>query len=79
MQPEVAQQMADVLGVQCNFETPCAWTWNEDYTDSFQTVTGANLTASNRTGMMPGPVADMHNDANGSYENEMGATHHRHI
>lgn len=64
-QPEVAQQMEDVLGVQCNFETACAWTWNEDVVDGFQTVTGANLTASNRTGMMPGPAADMHSDANG--------------
>lgn len=57
--------MEDVLGVTCNFETKCAWEWDEIVVDGFQVVTGANLTESNRTGMMPGPSADMKNDANG--------------
>lgn len=59
--------MEDVLGVTCNFETKCAWEWDEVVVDGFQVVTGANLTESNRTGMMPGPSADMKNDANGHF------------
>lgn len=58
--------MEDVLGVKCNFETACAWMWDESVLDGFQTVTGANLTESNRTGIMPGPPADSRNDANGN-------------
>ena len=57
--------MEDVLGVKCTFEIQCAWTWNESYVDGFQVVTGANLTNSNRTGMMPGPSADSENNAFG--------------
>lgn len=57
--------MEDVLGVKCNFETDCAWTWDESVLDGFTVVTGANLTDSNRTGIMPGPGADPNNDANG--------------
>lgn len=57
--------MEDVLGVKCNFETDCAWTWDENVLDGFTVVTGANLTDSNRTGIMPGPGADPNNDANG--------------
>lgn len=41
--------------------------WDETVPDAFQVVTGANLTESNRTGMMPGPAADSRNDANGKY------------
>ncbi|XP_038108523.1 ALK tyrosine kinase receptor [Culex quinquefasciatus] len=55
------------LGVGCNFETECAWTWKHDDPQSFQVVTGANLTESNRTGMMPGPKADVLGDANGHF------------
>ncbi|KAG4074940.1 hypothetical protein HA402_009365, partial [Bradysia odoriphaga] len=60
-------QMEDVLGVKCNFETDCAWTWDENVLDGFTVVTGANLTDSNRTGIMPGPGADPNNDANGHF------------
>lgn len=59
--------MEDVLGVKCNFEIACAWTWDDKYLDGFQVVTGANLTESNRTGMMPGPAADSKSDANGKH------------
>lgn len=62
-----SDSMEDVLGVKCNFETNCAWMWDEVVIDGFQTVTGANLTESNRTGMMPGPAADRRHDANGNY------------
>lgn len=54
-----------MLGVKCNFETECAWTWNKTVTDTFHVVTGGNLTESNLTGMMPGPAADAKDDANG--------------
>lgn len=60
--------MEDVLGVKCNFENDCAWTWDENVLDGFTVVTGANLTDSNRTGIMPGPGADPTNDANGLCE-----------
>lgn len=55
----------DSLGVKCNFETECAWTWNKTMSDSFHVVTGGNLTQSNLTGMMPGPATDAQEDANG--------------
>lgn len=57
----------DVLGVTCDFETKCMWTWNETITDGFQVVSGINLTESNRTGMMPGPSIDGHNNAQGHF------------
>uniref|UniRef100_A0A1B0CWR4 receptor protein-tyrosine kinase n=1 Tax=Lutzomyia longipalpis TaxID=7200 RepID=A0A1B0CWR4_LUTLO len=60
-------EIDDVLGVKCSFETECAWTWNETIVDGFQVVTGANLTESNRTGIMPGPPADALNDAGGHF------------
>lgn len=58
-------QIEDTLGVKCNFETECAWTWNASISDTFHVVTGANLSESNLTGMMPGPAADAKDDANG--------------
>lgn len=63
--PEISTQIEDRLGVKCNFETECAWTWDKTSNDSFQVITGANLSESNLTGMMPGPVADAKGDANG--------------
>lgn len=66
-QLEVSSDVDDVLGVKCNFETECAWIWNETVVDGFHVVSGANLTDSNRTGIMPGPAADLLNDANGHF------------
>lgn len=60
-----ASEIDDVLGVKCSFETKCNWEWNETIVDGFQVVTGANLTDTNRTGIMPGPPADALNDASG--------------
>ncbi|XP_055595581.1 tyrosine-protein kinase receptor [Uranotaenia lowii] len=60
-------EMDDILGVKCNFETECAWHWDENDPSGFQVVTGANLTESNRTGMMPGPGFDLLNNANGHF------------
>lgn len=48
----------DVLGVTCDFEQKCMWEWDESLVDGFQVVSGINLTESNRTGLMPGPVVD---------------------
>lgn len=59
--------MEDTLGVKCTFETDCAWTWEEKKIDGFQVVTGVNLTNANRTGLMPGPIADYENNANGHF------------
>lgn len=58
-------EIEEVLGVKCTFESDCAWTWQKHLSDGFYVVTGANLTESNMTGMMPGPAADSFNDANG--------------
>ncbi|XP_055534113.1 tyrosine-protein kinase receptor [Wyeomyia smithii] len=60
-------EIDDILGVKCNFETECAWTWDEHDQNGFQVVTGANLTESNRTGLMPGPPADALSDVNGHF------------
>lgn len=60
-------EMDNRLGVACTFDTPCAWKADENNPNTFQVVTAANLTASNRTGMMPGPSADVLNDANGPF------------
>ncbi|XP_055625903.1 tyrosine-protein kinase receptor isoform X2 [Toxorhynchites rutilus septentrionalis] len=57
----------DDLGMKCNFESECTWTWDKHDHNSFQVVTGANLTESNRTGMMPGPSADGLSDVNGHF------------
>ncbi|XP_055704589.1 tyrosine-protein kinase receptor [Phlebotomus papatasi] len=62
-----ASEIDDVLGVKCSFETKCNWEWNETIVDGFQVVTGANLTDTNRTGIMPGPPADALNDASGHF------------
>lgn len=60
-------QIEDMLGVKCTFETECAWIWNTTINDTFHVVTGANLTQTNITGMMPGPVADAKDNANGEF------------
>ncbi|XP_034653781.1 ALK tyrosine kinase receptor [Drosophila subobscura] len=54
------------LGVKCNFETPCSWSW-VDYPDGFQVMTGTELAKRNMTGLLPGPVADSIDDANGHF------------
>ncbi|XP_062558487.1 tyrosine-protein kinase receptor isoform X1 [Armigeres subalbatus] len=66
-QQPTALEIDNMLGVMCNFETECAWKADEANPNSFQVVTGANLTASNRTGMMPGPSSDILGDANGHF------------
>ncbi|EAA00311.5 AGAP012070-PA, partial [Anopheles gambiae str. PEST] len=60
-------EMDEILGMKCNFETECAWTWDENDQHGFQVVTGVNLTESNRTGLMPGPGADPAHNANGHF------------
>lgn len=59
--------MEDFLGVQCTFETECAWYWDETVVDGFQIVTGANLSDANKTGIMPGPLTDSKRNANGHF------------
>lgn len=60
-------QWDDILGVTCDFETNCMWTWDETLVDGFHVVSGHNLTESNRTGMMPGPSVDGSNNAGGNF------------
>lgn len=56
-----------MLGVTCDFETKCMWTYDQTIENGFQVVSGINLTESNRTGMMPGPSIDGQNDALGHF------------
>ncbi|XP_049291749.1 tyrosine-protein kinase receptor isoform X1 [Anopheles funestus] len=65
--PDQGSEMDEILGMKCNFETECAWTWDENDQHGFQVVTGMNLTESNRTGLMPGPGADPAHNANGHF------------
>uniref|UniRef100_A0A8W7P6X3 Tyrosine-protein kinase receptor n=1 Tax=Anopheles coluzzii TaxID=1518534 RepID=A0A8W7P6X3_ANOCL len=65
--PDQGSEMDEILGMKCNFETECAWTWDENDQHGFQVVTGVNLTESNRTGLMPGPGADPAHNANGHF------------
>lgn len=60
-------EMDEMLGLKCTFETACAWTWEEGLADGFHVLTGANMTTMNRTGIMPGPTADIYNNANGHF------------
>uniref|UniRef100_A0A182YCB4 receptor protein-tyrosine kinase n=1 Tax=Anopheles stephensi TaxID=30069 RepID=A0A182YCB4_ANOST len=60
-------EMDEILGMKCNFESECAWTWDENDQHGFQVVSGMNLTESNRTGLMPGPGADPAHNANGHF------------
>ncbi|KAH8421056.1 hypothetical protein KR222_006577 [Zaprionus bogoriensis] len=62
-----SSEIEDQLGVKCNFETPCAWRWTENLTDGFQVISGTELAKKNLTGLMPGPVADSIDDANGHF------------
>ncbi|ALC42076.1 Alk [Drosophila busckii] len=62
-----SSEIEDLLGVKCNFETPCAWLFTEHLNDGFQVLTGTELANRNRTGVMPGPVADNIGDANGHF------------
>ncbi|XP_068145947.1 LOW QUALITY PROTEIN: tyrosine-protein kinase receptor [Drosophila tropicalis] len=61
-----SSEIEDLLGVKCNFETPCAWSW-VDYPDGFQVISGTELAKKNMTGLLPGPVADSIDDANGHF------------
>ncbi|EDV37465.1 uncharacterized protein Dana_GF13459, isoform C [Drosophila ananassae] len=54
------------LGVKCNFESRCSWSWVE-YPDGFQVISGAELAKKNLTGMHPGPAADSIDDATGHF------------
>ncbi|XP_058055308.1 tyrosine-protein kinase receptor [Anopheles bellator] len=65
--PEQPSDMDEALGMKCNFETECAWTWDETDPQGFQVVSGVNLTESNRTGLMPGPGADPAHNAAGHF------------
>ncbi|EDW60211.1 uncharacterized protein Dvir_GJ21359 [Drosophila virilis] len=60
-------EIEDLLGVKCNFETPCAWIWTENLSDGFQVLSGTELAKKNMTGLLPGPVADSIDDANGHF------------
>lgn len=60
-------EMDERLGMKCNFETDCAWTWDDKLSDGFHVLTGANITKMNRTGVMPGPASDIYNNANGHF------------
>lgn len=62
-----SSEIEDLLGVKCNFETPCAWAWTENLSDGFQVISGTELAKKNMTGLMPGPVADNIDDANGHF------------
>ncbi|KAL9915872.1 anaplastic lymphoma kinase isoform 1-T8 [Glossina fuscipes fuscipes] len=57
----------DLLGVKCNFETPCAWKWTENLPDGFHIMSGIEVTKKNMTGLYPGPLADSVDDANGHF------------
>ncbi|KAH8298472.1 hypothetical protein KR044_005153 [Drosophila immigrans] len=62
-----SSEMEDLLGVKCNFETSCAWVWTKNLLDGFQVISGTELAKKNMTGLMPGPVADSIDDANGHF------------
>lgn len=57
------------FGVKCSFETKCAWEWEENgaQDDGFTITTASELHRLNITGLTPGPVADMLDDANGNF------------
>lgn len=59
--------MDEQLGLKCTFDSVCAWTWTNNSTDSFHIETGENITIKNRTGMWPGPTADIYNNASGQF------------
>ncbi|XP_031622043.1 ALK tyrosine kinase receptor isoform X2 [Contarinia nasturtii] len=48
-------QAEEAAGIRCNFETECRWKWDITQNETFQLVTGSNLT---KTGLPPGPSAD---------------------
>ncbi|XP_037948147.1 ALK tyrosine kinase receptor [Teleopsis dalmanni] len=62
-----SSEIEDQLGVKCTFETPCAWKWTENLPDGFQILSGAELAKRNMTGLLPGPIADSVDDANGHF------------
>lgn len=58
-------------GVQCTFETTCAWTWEEGLVDGFHVVTGANLTDTNHTGAVAGPTTDLKQSPTGNFKSTL--------
>lgn len=52
-------QAEEAAGIRCNFETECHWKWDKTQNETFQLVTGSNLTK------FGGPSADNTGDVNG--------------
>lgn len=57
-----AVQAEEATGIRCNFESECHWTWDEADNDTFQVVTGSNITTN---GLLPGPNVDNAGDVKG--------------
>lgn len=53
----------EAAGIRCGFETECHWKWNQTQNDTFQVVTGSNITHSGS--LLPGPSADNAGDVKG--------------
>lgn len=49
-------QAEEEAGIRCNFETECLWKWDKTQNDTFQVVTGNNITDTGS--LLPGPSAD---------------------
>lgn len=58
---DINAQAEEAAGIRCNFETECHWKWDTTQNDTFQVVTGRNITS---TGL-PGPSADNAGDVKG--------------
>lgn len=57
-------QAEEAAGIRCNFETECHWKWDKTQNDTFQMVTGSNITT---VGLLPGPSVDSAGDVKGKY------------
>lgn len=57
-----AAQIEEATGIRCSFETECHWKWDKAQNDTFQVVTGGNIS---NIGMLPGPNADNAGDVKG--------------
>lgn len=55
-------QAEEAAGIRCSFETECHWTWDKAQNNTFQVVTGSNIS---ETGMQPEPGADNAGDVKG--------------
>lgn len=58
-------QAEEEAGIRCNFETECLWKWDKTQNDTFQVVTGKNITDSGS--LLPGPSADNAGNVHGQY------------